>query len=150
MSTKLCIEISSVARPQKQEVEFMYNEEWNADAEIKLLHKVHELLAIVRSDGISLTINLDIQVKDPDHSIFLIKKKLGHPDTVKIRNYTLSLREVEILGLIMLGYTNHQIAEKLFISYETVRSHRKNILMKTGAKNTAALVNHYHQTFFEK
>jgi DNA-binding CsgD family transcriptional regulator len=50
----------------------------------------------------------------------------------------------------MLGYTNHQIAEKLFISYETVRSHRKNILTKTGASNTAALINYYHQTFFEK
>lgn len=150
MSTKLCIEVSSVARPQKLEVEFMYNEEWTADAEIKLLQKVHELLTIVREDGTSLKINLDIQVRDPEHSIFLIKKKLDHSAAVTIRNYTLSLREVEILGLIMLGYTNQQIAQKLFISYETVRSHRKNILMKTGAKNTAALVNYYHQTFFEK
>ncbi|MBL0133790.1 MAG: helix-turn-helix transcriptional regulator [Chitinophagaceae bacterium] len=50
----------------------------------------------------------------------------------------------------MQGHTNNDIAEKLFISYETVKSHRKNILEKTGAKNTAALINYYHQTFFEK
>jgi DNA-binding CsgD family transcriptional regulator len=50
----------------------------------------------------------------------------------------------------MQGYTNHEIAGKLFISYETVKSHRKHILLKTGAKNTAALINYYHQTFFDK
>jgi DNA-binding CsgD family transcriptional regulator len=50
----------------------------------------------------------------------------------------------------MLGYTNQQIAEKIFISYETVKSHRKHILEKTGAKNTASLISYYHQTFFEK
>ncbi len=60
------------------------------------------------------------------------------------------MREIEILGLIMLGYTNQQIAEKIFVSFETVRSHRKHILEKTGAKNTAALINYYHETFFEK
>ncbi len=54
------------------------------------------------------------------------------------------------IGLIMQGFTNNEIAEKLFISYETVKSHRKHILLKTGAKNTAALINYYHQTFFDK
>jgi DNA-binding CsgD family transcriptional regulator len=50
----------------------------------------------------------------------------------------------------MQGLTNVMIAEKLFISYETVKTHRKNILEKTGSKNTACLINYYHQTFFEK
>ncbi|MFZ0456799.1 MAG: helix-turn-helix transcriptional regulator, partial [Ignavibacteriaceae bacterium] len=62
----------------------------------------------------------------------------------------LSVREIEVLGLIMLGYTTKEIADKLFISYETVKSHRKNILEKTGAKNTASLINYYHHTFFDK
>jgi DNA-binding CsgD family transcriptional regulator len=68
---------------------------------------------------------------------------------VVINHEHLSVREIEVLGLIMQGMTNNEIAEKLFISYETVRSHRKNILRKTGAKNTAALINYYHQTFFD-
>ena len=150
MSTKLCIQVSSVTQPKKLELEFLYNEEWTADAEVILLQKVHEILSLVRSYGNSLRISLDIDVKDPEHAFFILKKKLNQPNKLTIRNYTLSIREIEILGLIMLGYTNHQIAEKLFISYETVRSHRKNILAKTGASNTAALINYYHQTFFEK
>jgi DNA-binding CsgD family transcriptional regulator len=57
---------------------------------------------------------------------------------------------MEVLGLIMQGLTNQEIADKLFISFETVRSHRKNILLKTGSKNTASLINYYHQTFSDR
>ena len=149
MSTKLCIQVSSVSRPEKQELEFYYNEEWTADAEVLLLHRVHDILSLLRRDGLAIRINLDIDVKDPDEAMFLLRKKVN-PARLTIRNHQLSIREIEILGLIMLGYTNQEIADKLFISYETVRSHRKNILTKTGASNTAALVNYYHQTFFEK
>lgn len=53
---------------------------------------------------------------------------------------TLTKREKEILKLISDGLTNNQIAEKLFISPLTVDSHRKNLLTKLNANNTAALV----------
>lgn len=53
---------------------------------------------------------------------------------------TLSRREKEILGLIIDEYTTHEIAEKLFISFGTVETHRRNMLIKTGARNTAGLV----------
>jgi DNA-binding NarL/FixJ family response regulator len=49
-------------------------------------------------------------------------------------------REKEILGLIAEGYTNPQIAEKIFLSSFTVDSHRKNILAKLNVKNTASLI----------
>ena len=52
----------------------------------------------------------------------------------------LSAREQEILRLIADGLTTAQIAEKLFTSPRTVETHRQNILEKTGARNTAALV----------
>lgn len=150
MSVKLNIQVSSVSKITKSDVEFFYNQVWNIDAEEMLLQQVREILSIVRNNGVSLHFILEIDVKDPEQAIFMINKKIGHPNDLTIKNHKLTLREIEILGLIMLGYTNLQIAEKLFVSYETVRSHRKHILEKTGAKNTAALINYYHQTFFEK
>ncbi|MEZ4825123.1 MAG: response regulator transcription factor [Bacteroidia bacterium] len=49
-------------------------------------------------------------------------------------------REKEVLHLIAEGMTNGEISEKLFISPLTVDSHRKNLLTKFSARNTAALV----------
>jgi DNA-binding NarL/FixJ family response regulator len=49
-------------------------------------------------------------------------------------------REKEILAMIAEGFTNPEIAEKIFVSPSTVDSHRKNLLAKLNVKNTAALV----------
>ncbi|HCA98999.1 MAG TPA: DNA-binding response regulator, partial [Porphyromonadaceae bacterium] len=52
----------------------------------------------------------------------------------------LTPREKELLKFIADGFTNVEIAEKLFLSVETVNSYRKNLLLKLGARNTAVLV----------
>ncbi len=52
----------------------------------------------------------------------------------------LSPRELEVIVHIAEGYTNNQIAEKLFLSSHTVTTHRKNIMAKLGVNNTAAIV----------
>ena len=52
----------------------------------------------------------------------------------------LTAREVEIIRYIANGLTNHEIADKLFLSIVTVDTHRKNMLAKLKLKNTASLV----------
>jgi LuxR family maltose regulon positive regulatory protein len=47
----------------------------------------------------------------------------------------LSSRENEVLGLIALGYTNKEIAEELYLSLYTIKSHASNIFSKLGVKN---------------
>jgi DNA-binding CsgD family transcriptional regulator len=49
---------------------------------------------------------------------------------------SLSQREIEILNLIRLGYLSKEIADKLYISLNTVNNHRKNILRKLGVSNS--------------
>lgn len=53
---------------------------------------------------------------------------------------SISRREKEVLQLILEEYTTQEIADKLFISFGTVETHRRNMLIKLGAKNTAGLV----------
>jgi len=52
----------------------------------------------------------------------------------------LTKREKEILKLVAEGYTNPQISQQLFISVDTVDTHRKNLYTKLNIKNTALLV----------
>jgi DNA-binding NarL/FixJ family response regulator len=53
---------------------------------------------------------------------------------------SLTVREKEILNLILMGETTNSIAEKLFLSKFTVENHRKNMLQKLKAKNVADLI----------
>ena len=49
-------------------------------------------------------------------------------------------REKEIVQLLAREYTNEKIAEALHISYRTVETHRKNMMLKTKARNLAGLL----------
>ena len=52
----------------------------------------------------------------------------------------LSKRELEVLRLIALGYTNAEIAEQLYLSIRTIESHRANIQRKLDVTTRAGLV----------
>jgi DNA-binding NarL/FixJ family response regulator len=52
----------------------------------------------------------------------------------------LTQREVEILGLLAQGLTNPEIAERLFLSNHTVKTHINRIFAKTGSRDRVAAV----------
>jgi DNA-binding NarL/FixJ family response regulator len=53
---------------------------------------------------------------------------------------TLTAREIEVLQLLAFGHTNRDIAEKLFISPDTVKTHLEHIFEKLGASDRTAAV----------
>ncbi len=74
-----------------------------------------------------------------------IRKEAIAVENLTAEDYTcdpivLSERELDVIRLIAEGYTNTQIAEKLFLSAHTIATHRKNIMQKLGLNNTAAIV----------
>jgi len=66
-----------------------------------------------------------------------VKKMLKNRDEQLVR---LSRREQELLQLIAAGLSNNEIADKMFLGYETVKSYRKNLCLKLNAHNTAQLI----------
>lgn len=57
-----------------------------------------------------------------------------------IMKLKLSNREIEIMNLLVSGFTSKEIAEKLNISVPTVISHRQNIKAKLKCKNCPQLI----------
>ena len=49
-------------------------------------------------------------------------------------------REREVLFLVAYEFSTKEIAQRLFVSDETINTHRKNIMIKMGVKNTAGMV----------
>ncbi len=57
----------------------------------------------------------------------------------------LTAREAKVLGLIGAGFTNREIAERLFVSEATVKTHINHIFAKIGARDRAAAINYAAQ-----
>ncbi|MBX2827685.1 MAG: response regulator transcription factor [Flavobacteriaceae bacterium] len=71
----------------------------------------------------------------------VLNSVMKQPDKHYTNNFpTLSRREKDVLTCILDELTTQEIADKLNISFGTVETHRRNMLIKTGARNTAGLV----------
>lgn len=64
-----------------------------------------------------------------------------HADDSFVARFKLTPTEVKIISLIRQGLSTPQIAEKLFVGFETVKSHRKNIYRKLNIAHLAELLN---------
>jgi DNA-binding NarL/FixJ family response regulator len=71
---------------------------------------------------------------------YFTKKYFNTKSPSSIQVNQLSKRELEILQLIASGFSNQEIASKLFISLRTVTNHRASLYQKTNVNNTAALL----------
>lgn len=68
-----------------------------------------------------------------------LQHTISHEHQQNNNDRQLTNRETEILRLIVQGYLNKEIAEELNISHNTVLTHRKNIISKTGIKTVSGL-----------
>jgi DNA-binding NarL/FixJ family response regulator len=80
---------------------------------------------------------ITIVAKGKTYLSFEASKTVQHNTADEI---VITRREKEVLQLIADGMTNNAIAQTLFISTATVDTHRKNLLSKFDAKNTALLI----------
>ena len=99
----------------------------------------HELI-MFSFENKKIAINYIVDFSEKEH----IERYFGKTkNTLHINNTSVtevSSRECEVLKLIANGFSSKQIADKLFISDHTAISHRKNLLEKFNANNTAQLI----------
>ena len=88
---------------------------------------------------------INVPEKQLVHSLLaLVQHAHGHgqnlpPIPKVLQQKILSDREIEVMALIVQGYINKEIADKLNIGLATVVTHRKNIMDKLGMKSVSAL-----------
>lgn len=71
---------------------------------------------------------------------FEVARTLHSAEKAHKERIVISQREKEVLVLLKDGFTNTEIAAKLFLSHHTVDTYRKSLLSKLDAKNTAELI----------
>ncbi len=106
----------------------------SADADGYVLKNISQkdfILAIERLSGNGTYFSQDVLTT-------LISKEKNEKSTKPVVNLT--QREIEILKLITMEFTSKEIAEQLFISKQTVDTHRLNLMAKTQSKSLVGLI----------
>ena len=70
----------------------------------------------------------------------IMAEKSVQKDIAVIQKNKFTDKELEIIRLLCNGYSNKEIADRLFISIRTVETHRNRILKKANAKNITRFV----------
>ena len=109
---------------------------------LKLSEKGYPNISIVTFDFITHLLKPDAHWwgrisygKDDPHKFHILSsdKKYNYQDI-------LSEREKDVLKLVAEGLESKEVAQKLFISLNTVDNHRRNAVLRTGARDTTALI----------
>lgn len=87
--------------------------------------------------GIWLALKLSkpkVQTVVVEKEVYITRNENFVPDTALIEQLEISKRELEILNLMAQGLSNEEIAEKIFVSLSTVKSHNQNLFAKLDVK----------------
>ena len=103
---------------------------------------------ISSSDGISYSIRpllLDRSPRNPEivHIMVLLERVIAKHsvDFEKVQQFfNLTKREVDVIRLVIPGFSNKEISDELFVSEHTVKDHIKNIMRKVKAKSRSQII----------
>jgi DNA-binding NarL/FixJ family response regulator len=79
----------------------------------------------------TVVVEKEVYVSQPDETTV---------NEIELKKLNLTNREYEVLQLVSKGYSNSEIAESLFLSLSTVKTHVSNLLLKMDVKSRAQAI----------
>lgn len=95
-------------------------------------------ISFIKNDGPVMMSILDSSDQSCQQFYCVDGKSLEQNDRIIPK---ITVRELEVLGYLAIGYSSKQIAAEMKIAIKTVDNHRQNLLKKTRSKSTGELVN---------
>ena len=108
-------------------------------------HSIEIYGGIVAALFAALGIWFGLRLTKPRESLVVIEVPVAPPEAFvlnqrRLEELSITPRELEILGLIATGMSNREVAEKLFVSENTVKTHLSRVFDKLGAKRRTQAV----------
>jgi len=119
---------------------------WSEYRFLVIEHSVEIYGALIAATFAALGIWLGLKLTRPERVVIKevpVMVPAGEPfvpDEKKREDLNITRRELEILELIARGLSNREIAEKLFVSENTVKTHSSRVFDKIGAKRRTQAV----------
>jgi len=149
--------ISDIELPGEDVFEFLSDMKNNYPIVPVLIVSMHNKLSVIRK---CKELNIEGYILKDDHDLVLLaieqilagekyysEKVLETLSILDEKEKLLTPREEKIIHMLSRAKNNHEIAEKLFISYNTVKTHRKNINRKLGLSKICEIVDYYNENY---
>lgn len=141
-SSKKDLKIQSLAKEKKKSDEQANSNFWLFISSV-IIGVLAVILLLVFMFLLKRNNNLELDKKNTELQNYLLqikKLKVSHQkndsfSNKELKEFQLSKREVEVLEFISKGYSNAQIAEKMFVSNNTIKTHISHIYSKLDVKN---------------
>ena len=105
--------------------------------------EVYSALVAILFAGLGIWLGLTLTRKKPAVIVKEVQVPVASPfilDESRVTELAITPRELEILGLIAAGLSNREIAGRLFVSENTVKTHSSRVFDKLGAKRRTQAV----------
>lgn len=134
------IDLGKIIRKDFPEIHLIFLSMYREPAFIKAAEELGARGYLFKDSG-RLEILADIKRVLAKETVFVYNESGNlHAEDYFVKNFSLSKREVEVIRLIRQGLSSEKIAETLCLSYETVKSHRKNIFFKLKINKVTDLI----------
>lgn len=81
-----------------------------------------------------------VETRIIEKEVYIVNQPAGEINHKLIEELEISKRELEVLNLIASGLSNEEIAQKLFVSMNTIKTHTSNIFLKLDVKRRTQAV----------
>ena len=149
--------ISDIELPNEDIFEFLSTIKQNYPKVPVLIVTMHNKLSVIKK---SKELDIEGYILKDDHELIILaieqilagqtyysEKVLETLSILEEKDKLLTPREEKIIYMLARAKDNHEIAKKLFISYNTVKTHRKNINRKLGLSKTCEIVDYYNENY---
>jgi DNA-binding NarL/FixJ family response regulator len=117
----------------------MYNEDKFVE-QAKHLNVSGYMLKHSTKEELVFAVNAAIKGEQSFDSKLIQKATNNHSDDYFVKQFSLTPREIEIIKFIRTGNSSNEIAQLLFLSEDTIKTHRKNIYYKLGINKVSELI----------
>lgn len=143
LPNKKGLEIGQEIKQSFRDVKVVFLSMYNEDGFVQSAREMKAdgyILKDTESQDLILAVNKILQGEHYFDPKLNSEKYNLHHDDYFAKTHSLSKREVEVISMIKNGFSSEEIAQNLNLSFETVRSHRKNIYLKLGINKLSDLI----------
>ena len=134
------LELGRILKKDFPQIKLLYLSMYNEDSFIKSAKELGASGYLLKDSSGDEIVDAVKKILEGASVFCEIRERNLHHEDYFVKNFSLTKRELEVIRHIRQGRSSEEIARKMCLSFETIKSHRKNIFYKLNISKVSELV----------